>query len=617
MPSKQSAPPSGSDTSEPAELSGSRERWPYVVAGIVMLMTLIPYLIGWSWSDGRRFMWLGYNLDDSCVYLSWMRQAAEGSLRAYNLFTTDPQSGMAMNPLFLALGFFARLTQLPLLAVYHGSRLIFGYLLLILVWGFLRLTVPDRPSRCYGFLFVCFSSGLGWLPFWWDAFPLETPIDKWQPEAITFLSIYMSPLFAFSMALQVGILLLLLLGERTGRMRYALYAGIGGFVLGLTHSYDIISLTAVWLGFLIITTLESLLGSSRQTASDPASIRTLIAGSWLRGLTAGALTIPSVLYMYLQYKNEAVFRARAEVPTLSPSPTWLMAGYGLTLVLALIGCYVILKARSEHGAAGGVTPEQPYRWRLDPASINLLILWALLNCAVSYLPKAAFQRKLLQGAHFPIAILAGIGFAYLLALVWRAKENPNAPAKSLFAQPLFLGSLAALLLGITNIRFLIRELVNFSINLSQTRQQRPYLQPGEIEALHWIATNTPREAAVQPLPWVAQNGETIGTSDVSVACFTPGLIHRKVYCGHWGETPDYGGKLRELRTLTLPTTPDEVRKEMLKKMAVRYLLFSQKAQNDAAADNLAPMFRERVPLPSYLKRVYSNPEADVYEVVLE
>src|SRR5437588_13080720 len=135
--------------------------WVIGIAIFAMAITLLPYLFGYSLLGlNPRFgwySWLAYNLDDSCVYLSWMRQAADGSLRAFNLFTTEPQHGMALNPFFLLLGWSARLTGLPLLAIYHISRLFFGFVLLLTVWKFIRVTINDRQAVRLGFLFVCFS----------------------------------------------------------------------------------------------------------------------------------------------------------------------------------------------------------------------------------------------------------------------------------------------------------------------------------------------------------------------------------------------------------------------------------------------------------------------------
>lgn len=575
-----------------------QNRFAWLIAALTVLTTLIPYLIGAGMAEGRRFMWLGYNLDDSCVYLSWMRQAADGSNRALNLFTTEPQHGMALNPLFLVLGRVAGGTHLPLIAVYHGARLLFGLVLLRLVWQFITLTVANARARIAALLFVCFSAGLGWLPLWWGDPPIQTPVDKWQPEAITYLSLYLSPLFCFAMALQVGILSLLFGGVRTGKMRYAVGAGLCGLVLGATHTYDILSLAAVWIVYLILCTVL------RHQDENPQR-----GTAWLQALVAGAITLPSVLYIYHQLTSEAVFRARAEVKTLTPLPLWVFLGYGLTALLAIGAAGVLLKRR--HAAALLDSRPPTDRWTTGWDASLLLIVWAVVNFAIAYLP-TAIQRKLLQGEHFPIAILGGIGATWLLL-----RFKPN-------AKPWQVGlkmTVLTLFLGLTNLLFVLRDIDNYANNLAQTQLQRTYLQPGEIEALDWIRDHSTVSDAIQPLPWIARAGErSIRSSDESVACFTPGLIHRNVYCGHWGETPDFGSKLKDLRDLELASTTEEARRALLRKMKVRFLLFSQKPARDSSSDATAfadaalPIFRGRLPLPPYLQLVHSNEDADVYAV---
>jgi hypothetical protein len=587
----QTLPPD--DRSAPTE-----RRWAWIVAVLAMLTTLIPYLIGASLANGRRFMWLGYNLDDSCVYLSWMRQAADGSYRALNLFTTDAQHGMALNPLFLLLGRIAGWTHLPLIAVYHGSRLLFGLLLLRLVWNFITQTVADARARKLAFLFICFSSGLGWLPGWWSELPIQTPIDKWQPEAITYLSLYLSPLFCFSMGLQVCIITLLFCGVRTGKMRYAVGAGLCGAVLGVIHTYDILSLAAVWLAYLLLYSITQVHDEHRKWSSK-----------WLQALVAGSITVPSILYIYLQLTSEAVFRARAEVKTLSPSPVWVITGYGILVLLALCAAAAFAQRTKEGISADELTAKPT--WTTGCDSTLLLVVWATMNFAVAYIP-TSIQRKLLQGTHFPIAILAGIGATWLIMLL-----NPTAKPWQVALKMTVL----TLLLSITNVLFLLRDIDNYESNLAQTHLQRFYLQPGEIEALEWIRDHSTETDALQPLPWIVRAGEhSIRSSDESVACFTPGLINRRVYCGHWGETPDFESKLTDMRGLELGHTTEDTRRALLRKMKVRFLLFSQKPARDESseatmfADSALPLFRGRVPLPPYLQLVHSNDDADVYEV---
>jgi hypothetical protein len=582
-------------TSPTPEQPRNHERlWPAAIALFTCLLTLIPYLIGWSFADGRRFMWLGYNLDDSCVYLSWMRQAADGSLRAYNLFTTEPQNGMALNPLFLLLGNVARVTSLPLLAVYHSARLAFGFGLLLVIWKLIAYTISDQNARRLAFLCVCFSAGLGWLPLFWTDPPLHTPIDKWQPEAITFLSLYLSPLFCVSLALQVAVVWLLLIGLERRDNRWAFGAGLCGLLLSLVHTYDVITLAVVWIGYL----LTSVLTSRAAPEVRPANIK---AGLF-QTLITGAITLPGVLYIFNEYRTEQVFRARANVETLSAPLPWVILGYGLTLLLALLAIYSLVKSQQEADERSVI---------LSQHSNLFFPVWAVLNIAVSYAPGVPFQRKMLQGAHIPIAILAGVGVGWLL------RQHPLL-LRRYFAP---VAIVLSLLLGVTNLRFVLRDIENYQNNLSQTKQQRPYLEPGEIAALEWIRANTPADTAIQPLPWILvvtqpDGRRQIGTSDASLACFAPGLIGRKVYCGHWGETPAYPEKLSELRTFGLPRTTDPERIALLRRMKVRYLIFSQKKEGDESADQLLPMFRRRLPLPGYLIPVYSNPDADIYEVRL-
>src|SRR5258708_15583588 len=113
------------------------------------------------------------------------------------------------------------------------------------------------------------------------------------------------------MALQVGILALLFYGDRVRQARYAVFAGLGGFSLGLVHSYDVITIAAIWLTYLAVRSLRAFKSHDAEIAPSD------VPGMWQRGLLAGAITSPAVLYVFLQLKTETVFRARANVPTLS------------------------------------------------------------------------------------------------------------------------------------------------------------------------------------------------------------------------------------------------------------------------------------------------------------
>ena len=558
-----------------------------------MLASTVPYFLCAQVAGARHFMWLTYNLDDSCVYLSWMRQAADGSSHALNLFTTEPQHGMLLNPFFWVLGRAAKFTGLSLISVYQGARVVCGFTLLMVTVTLIRATVQNALAQRLAFLFVCFSSGLGWLPFWWNAAQNALPIDTWQPEAITFLSLYLSPLFCFSMTLQVAIVTLLFRGEQTGRARYAVLGGVCGLLLALTHTYDVLSLAAVWSLYLVLPWKPDPPFKSRAHR---------MATGWTQAIIASLTTVPGVAYIYREIKTESVFAQRAAVPTLTPPLQWVLIGFGLTLLLAIVGAAATLQAEK-----ATAEPAQKYDSTARSPTL-LLIAWAFANIAISYAP-VAFQRKMLQGTHLPVSLLAGIGVAWILL-------HPTSQVKT---RQLTLASvLCIIILSVTNITFVMRDIRNAFENRVQTGMHRPFINPGELDALQWIRLHTEPGTAFQPLPWVFVDNlnHKKGSSDVTIACFGPGLTGRPVYCGHWGETPHYGDKLNYIMNTFSPNISDAERSNRLRNMQVRYLLFSQKALSDTAPDLLMSMFRGHSPLPSYLKLQYSNSDADIYEIKL-
>ena len=75
-------------------------------------------------------------------------------------------------------------------------------------------------------------------------------VDIWQPEAITFLSIYLNPLFLAGLLLMLG--LVLLAGACAARGQGAI-RGIRGLhllVLGNVHTYDVLTVACVWTAYL-------------------------------------------------------------------------------------------------------------------------------------------------------------------------------------------------------------------------------------------------------------------------------------------------------------------------------------------------------------------------------
>jgi len=559
-------------------------RWVIGASLGVVALTFVPYLYdrmlqgasplyGW-------YSWYAFNTTDNCVYLSWMRQYADGSWFHRNLFTTAAQSGRQINLFYLLLGRTAGLTGVPPVVLYHVARGCATFALLLLVWRLASMFIADLRARRCAFLMVCFSAGLGWLPGLWER-GFAGPIDLWQPEAITFLSVYLFPLFAVSLALMLGVLVNLLEAERTRSLKPALWAGLWAFLLGNIHTYDVITLALVWCCCRPILVI-----AARPSAAGGRPDR----GGLARAAVAGLPAVLSSGHMFWVFKTEAVFAQRVAVPTLTPSPVWVLAGYGLLAPLALVGVRALWRADD---------PEQP---NSSISGVAFLSVWVVANVAAAYLP-VTFQRKLLMGAHIPIALLAGAGLAWL--------------TKRLSGRwwPLAV-SAAVVLLGLTNVRFLARDRGALRYGGESVRA---YMLPGERAAVEWIRRNAAPGAVVQPLPWVGIGPDgRPGFADTTVACFVPGLTGHAVDAGHWGETPDFGQAMGRWVRFVIPDTPDEWRRDLLRTSGVRYLIFSQKraeTRDDAVAGLLSAS-----PIgspPPYLRRVESacNEDADVWEVM--
>jgi hypothetical protein len=443
-----------------------------------------------------------------------------------------------------------------------------GLVLLWLISRLYRYCLPgddNRRARLTAFGFVCLSSGLGWAQWahWRDKNLPGSPVDAWQPEAYTFLSLYTSPLFTVSLVFIVGALYALLKGEEKGRWRYAVKAGLCGAVLGNIHSYDVLHIAVVWGLFLVVWTVI------RRGRG--------VAQSWLRGILALA---------------DAVFHKRADVKTLSPAFWHYALGYGLVFGLALAALAWLWRSRPNptppESGAGGTTPSGsaaggPSRPMLFAAC------WAVGGFAAAYLP-FAFQRKMLMGTHIPLCLLAGAGAAWL---VHRLTPRLQVAALSL----LVLASFPS------NALFLLRDVNHLTADRSETGLQ-PYLPDTVYDAYGWIRRNLrPRQDAVLSFP--------------TLAAPLPGATDRVVWVGHWAETPSYGKKLRAFSHFADAATSDTARRTFLRSTPVTYLLYPNDVSQLDYTDKWGLVhhdadFAHRT--PPYLQPVYANKDFTVFRI---
>jgi hypothetical protein len=574
----------------------SRQEWHWcaVWGCVVMAATLAPYLFVMGVAPpGHTFSGFMWNPDDHCVYLAWMAQARHGHFQMRNLFTGDPQEGLTIHLFFWSLGRIGALLNLPSPTVYHAARFLFGVTTLLLAYRLLAFFTPDRRTRRLGFWLVALSAGFGWVPYFWNL-GSQGPVDVWQPEAITFASLYTNGLFCIGLTLMLGIVCLLLQASETRRKRFAVGAGVLGFLLANVHGYDVITLAAVWGAYLVTKAVVE---------------RRLPLFDLGMAAIAAILALPAVGYQLYVFKVDPVFSQRVEVPTTSPALWRYLLGYGLLLPLAGVGAWRGLTSPPcpppRSGEGEGTASELSYPLSASGrgpgegssrAAALLLPVWSVVGFVVPYLP-VAFQRKMVMGLHIPLALLAAQGAVRLMERLVRREPPTEAGAKPVRAARFRPGAILlfglVLLTALSNVRYPIRDVNKAVLNQASTGIHPVFWADSEYAAMRWLTDHVPESAVV--------------LSSTVIGSMIPAVAGRAVYAGHWGETPRFTERFQEVYTFYRLAWPSAEREAFLRSRGITHVYLGPWEQN------LRRVRNDRYPAPptpldlsreSYLRRVY-------------
>lgn len=496
--------------------------------GIVLLAS-IPYMVGLSIApQGYHFLGLTQNIDDGAVYLSWTRQAADGNIFIRNLFTNEPQPLGQINLLFLIMGNIARFSHLSCITVYHLFRVVLGFALIFAIWKFSVLFIGERRERLLLIPLVGLSSGIGWL------IPnVQSPVgsvDVWQPEAITFLSIYLNPLFLCALLLMLGSFYYLILAERAGRARFAVLAGIFLLLLGNIHSYDVLTIACVWLAYVLVSAIID------------RRIQWRVVGLSALAAAIGAL---SILYQIHIYLADPVFRARANTQISSPVVTSFFTGYGLVLLAAIAGIVLLTRCRRKSDSD-----------KAEKSVWLFVIVWAVVGFMVPYIPIMQ-QRKLIMGVHIPLCILAAVALSRVFAKL-----------KPIYALGLGVGLFAIVFQS--NSAFMRLDIQLMAVGKTVTWCS-PFISNNSLKAIEHLRAISLPESTIM--------------ADPQISLFVPGFAGRQVYYGHWSETPEYNKKAAFWAVLMNGSTPPSIKGTILRDIGCDFIVFQ--AGEDANIGDLS------------------------------
>ncbi len=489
--------------------------WAAGFAAIVMALTCLPYAYGLLIRpDDAYYSGLLTNPDEHNVYLAYMKQVQEGAYFLIDPFTSEPQAGRVVNLFFLALGLVSRMTGLALPLTYHIARLLSGWLLLVAIYCLGAQVTQTIWARRLVLWLAAFASGFGWLfhTTGGQPHPIDFGPGLVMPEAITFLSLLLNPLFCFSVFLMVTVIGLGAHALAEGSVRSAVFAGLAVLVLGNIHTYDVIPVAVTLAAFLLLLLL------THRAGARTFGLAVLIA----------ALALPSLLYqLWLIKSGEVTLAVKAvETPVYSPGPLWLALGLGLPLALGLLGAVGAIRSGSQ-GA-------------------RLLALWLVLGFALVYAP-VPFQRKLAQGLQVPAVLMAAV------ALEWMTQRRPGLR---------MLAGLALVLVALpSSILFVGRAMRDLQTNnIAYVGNLMPplYLRSDQYRALLWLDENaTPRDILL---------------CNSFLGSYAPSLAGTRVYLGHWAETLHFRKKLSAYSRFLRADTPDSNREAFVRQEGITYVL---------------------------------------------
>lgn len=419
--------------------------WRFVAAMaiVALILTSAPYIFAVATApDAQHFMGLALNVPDHVQYFSWMRDLSYANLASDRL-TPEPNQPALFNLLWWVTGRFGLAAGLDYAALHTLLRLLSIPLLLGCAYAFLRLAVAEERQRRIAFVLFTFGGGLGivWIAVKYLAHLPEAPFpfDIYTSEPNTFIDLLGFPHFSIALALIIAVFGLLLVALKRRQLRYAVAGGLIALVLGLQHTYDLVTLYAVFGLFGLLTWLRD---------------RRFPVFLFVCGVIIVGLSAPPALYSFLLVKKDPIWGEVLSqfdlAGAFTPDPLHLPILLGVPLLLAIAAFRPrMLQSRSD--------------------TEMFVAAWFVSHFVLAYLP-VDFQIHLLLGWQMPIAILA----AAALARIARIRFQPK----------LIVTGLLALAL-ITNAYVLTWRFIELR------RYETPYfMSKDDVAALDWLSANS-------------------------------------------------------------------------------------------------------------------------------
>lgn len=499
--------------------------WPWMLLSLGL--TIAPYVwVVQTTPEGYQFLGSLINTGDLSVYLSAIRQGADGAWLFDATFTPELITPKISHTFYLAIGRFANLFQLDSLLVFHGSRVLAGLLLLCVVAIWLNfLEIDTAVSDAFFLIFL--SGGWGWLAFRMGWVLPDVHVAEWTP----FLSIFHAPHFTLGIVSEILIMTALLMVRLpSSRYLWAIGLGIGGgFGLSLVYPYRIIP---VGLAIGVYVLLET--GWNWRQ-----NLHLLHTAFWSLAVLGGM----SVYYGIVARTDplwEVTNVAQNRIP--SPNPLESFLGLGLVGLLALpVGRIILAKG-----------------WKPLPIGIRLCLIWFGVGAFCLYLP-VSFQGRFSLNMYLPLAVVAAwsLHHSILPRLELMLGNDDRQSPSPVTANRVALYHKAIL--------FFAFPTILMSLNLIIFR-------PGLLPEYYFIAN-----PEVQAAEWLAHHGQQkdLVLAGPQMGNYLPRYFSGRVFVGQYYITVDSEHKIELVEQFFDPMTTAAWRSAFLQEWGIDYIYYGE------------------------------------------
>lgn len=565
--------------------------WVTLFSFILISLSLYPLYYHFKITPvGSVYLAQHNSILDFPMFISEIRQGQEGHLTQIQRLTSEVQVGTWVHLFYLSIGWITEPFHLNPIFVYHASRVVIGFLLLLTFYYFLKQFFKDKFTSVCIFFLTAFAAGFPRIKFdqgrfWLIDWPYMQFFSGYDVlRRVTFL-----PHGMMRDVLFLGVLIFWMKLWETKKIKFFWWAVLCGFFLGFFSPTHALVLYVVFTVYCLLPCLPA----------GRLSVKLTLAYI--------ILTLPSSLYITWVFDN-TVWKVVKDweasqwfpIPwseyALGTGPLFFLAGIGIIYFgfNFLKNNILSFRAKSRNPAKRVINGESA-TFGLDPSTrpsgslgmtveVYFLLFIPLLTLFFLFSPFAK-TIGLLNFRFLGIPLQVFWGTLGGLTLVWLAKKVSSKInyklAMIILCLLVFLPTLPSYAVSLKTQNQEFNPPINFNI----------YPNKKLYDGLLWLEKNTKPEEIV--------------FSDITLGNLIPAYSGNMVYVGHSVSTINYQEKLLEVaKFYKTGMSPDDARKLLLDRR-IKYVVWSYDEHGHQG---------EPQKYASFLTLRFSNSEIQIYEV---